>query len=777
MDTRNRCRILEGVSSTTARRTTMITWFLLVTLFCKSTQGGNADGNSVWLCEPWNLTVNSSKQTIVLTWEDDPSCSAGNGTVVYELEVLAADHPQHYDEVPVTPEQTGEVHVWSWRSPLALECASHSVRISSRYKNQRSPWKLERTLPALGNVLEAVVFPQNDVFRVGSTVTFCCVLPPGAHLKKMSVGGYKDTDTNTIMISKQTHALTVLLNRISKNSCTNVFCITELLQVSGTCVYVDDLPADKNLQCETRDLKSVICRWTVGTNADLGETRKSYWLQGRKCETGYKGSCSIDVAVNASVTTWTLVVQNRLGTVNLTDVAAMTQRVYMLAPDVDVSHVNARNVCLTWRWREHYYTSLNVSCQVNVSSGETSVISETSALSAVVINLIPNWSYTATVRCATEKHVWKWGDWSPRVSFHTKGDVPDPPDVWMQMKENHVIITWKELLANQSHGTILDYTVSWAKTGEAERRNSTTVTAGQSVGLSVDTSAAYSVSVTARNSNGSSSASSISVPPWSPDRTGLNPSRISGSDGGFSLRWSASPKAACGYVVDWCPTSGNCTVEWIKVPPHQTKATISSKNFRNGVRYTLSVYACTQRAPLLLEQSEGYVREEKIQDNLFEHLNVTQQDYNMEVSWDPVRLAEQPAFIRGYVLYWSDNNSKTSFSVTTANPEATSLTATNLRIDSYEFTLKALTAVGECGTTRRSTSLNSLTDALIKVITIYLVTASCLILLLTIICCRHWTCIKWKVYPPVPKPVLMDKWMTSPLPPVLSVNVVPPFPG
>lgn len=123
------------------------------------------------------------------------------------------------------------------------------------------------------------------------------------------------------------------------------------------------------------------------------------------------------------------------------------------------------------------------------------------------------------------------------------------------------------------------------------------------------------------------------------DRTRVNTSWIIGSNGGFNLSWSSSPTASCGYIVDWC-TTGQCIVEWLKVPPNETKANIfsgksyslptkrlcivkcpyvtihlscyffTSETFKNGLRYSLSIYACTQGAPVLLEIREGYVREE-----------------------------------------------------------------------------------------------------------------------------------------------------------------------
>lgn len=113
------------------------------------------------------------------------------------------------------------------------------------------------------------------------------------------------------------------------------------------------------------------------------------------------GICS--VPLKSTETTWTLVVENKLGKVKLTDEADMTTRgpapytcvsvgsqaclpvyisfslpfvsVHMFAPDnVTYSHMNARNVRLTWTWSNHYYNNLNITCQVNVSSHDTYVI-------------------------------------------------------------------------------------------------------------------------------------------------------------------------------------------------------------------------------------------------------------------------------------------------------------------------------------------------------------------------------------------------------------------
>lgn len=88
------------------------------------------------------------------------------------------------------------------------------------------------------NNLEAAIFPQDKVFKVGSTVTFCCILPAGTRLNRMYLDGYNAADMNTTKINNQTYALTVHLNQSSQASCTNVYCETDTSN-NGNCAYID----------------------------------------------------------------------------------------------------------------------------------------------------------------------------------------------------------------------------------------------------------------------------------------------------------------------------------------------------------------------------------------------------------------------------------------------------------------------------------------------------------------------------------------------------------
>ncbi|XP_020495677.2 leukemia inhibitory factor receptor isoform X1 [Labrus bergylta] len=748
------------------RRTIMISWLLLfVSLFYQSTQDGIGKEKGVLHCGPQNMTLEKFDQMILSTWQDDPSCFALRDVLIYELVVLIEDQEVHHDKLAVLHNQIGSTHSWSWTPYLALECASHSVRISLRYNNRTSPWTQEKTLPGRGASKKPQVFPRDKVFEVGRHGNFCCIMPAGAVFNKMYMSGYNNSNMKTRKINNQTYVLTVLLDQPSNNSCTNVICQTSDY---GACAYIGYRPDDRDLQCETQDLESVDCLWTVGKELPKRQLSTEYQLNGSDCPNGSKGRCSQRIQ-EVGERTWTLTAKNNLGKRELTDRADLMKRVHMFAPEgVSASAVNARNVTLSWRWKVLRYSNLNITCQVNVSHFETNTMSEifgVGLLSVVVTDLIPNWTYNVAVRCGTTEHFWKWSNWSASVNFHTRGDVPDALDVWMQARDNQTVIIWKEPQSNESHGDILEYEVSWTETAERERLNKTKVDHNfLSVSLTLDPTEEHIVTVSARNINGSSSPTTIVIPRrksvFLPDITNVETDGIIGSDGGFNLSWSVSSAASCGYVVDWCPASENCRVEWLKVPPNVTNTRVFSKSFKAGVRYSLSVYACTNRAPVFLERREGYTEEKRIEDSLFQSLKWNQRDSDVEISWEPVPLRNQPAFIYGYVLYVDNNNNKV-LSVSTDDPKASSLTATNLNINTYTFTVKAKTAAGEEGTTTITATLNSLTDNLIEIVCVSLVAVFGLLSLVTILCFRHWSCIKHKVYPPIPTPVLRDKWLTT----------------
>lgn len=161
------------------------------------------------------------------------------------------------------------------------------------------------------------ISPQDRVLEVDSRFTFCCILPKGQIFDKMYLTGYNDIYMNTTKISDQTYALTVDLKVPSENIWTDVKCKSKtqdngasvkigckydlalcwnfwfwslkyVLLINAGCSFFSlffwyhhsDPPGDRDLRCETRDLESVDCHWTVGRSTHLHKPTV-YQLLGR----------------------------------------------------------------------------------------------------------------------------------------------------------------------------------------------------------------------------------------------------------------------------------------------------------------------------------------------------------------------------------------------------------------------------------------------------------------------------------------------------------------
>lgn len=125
--------------------------------------------------------------------------------------------------------------------------------------------------------------------------------------------------------------------------------------------------------------------------------------------------------------------------------------VHMYAPELTILTVNARSASLKWEWTEQCYNNLSVTCQVYISYGGIYTMVSIArrqtwtrfitfnlipdilllcsqigkvgvGLQLAVNDLIPDWKYSAAVRCGTTQHFWKWSEWSKTVSFNTEGD-------------------------------------------------------------------------------------------------------------------------------------------------------------------------------------------------------------------------------------------------------------------------------------------------------------------------------------------------------------------
>lgn len=746
----------------------MLSWLLLSSLLSLSSLEPCLDG--VWLCGPQNVTVNFdvATQTISTTWEDATSSSRIQGGLIYDVEVLLSDDLKkvHSDAIEIGPEQAGFLHHWTWTSSVPLECATHSVRLRSRYLNRTSQWSPLQGRAGTMAERRPEVFPKDRVAEVGSRFPFCCVLRPSEGPVNMRYHGRR---METTQISGQSHIITVPIQE-ALSGCVNVYCNTSS-QSNGACVYVGYRPDDRALVCETRDLQSVECHWDRGRPTNLALRRRTkYTLNGRECPIEKTPSCKLPVEVDDEEESWTLTAQNPLGAVELRDRADLRDRVYMLAPvNVTASHINAREASLEWRWTQPLYSSLNMLCQVQLDDGGDLDMRNYSggALRSVVVDgLLPAWTYTVTVRCGSLDSFWRWGEFSRESSFQTKEDTPEALDVWMHIEGNQTVIAWKTPPAKQSHGQIQDYEVTWGGVMDRSRSKDTIRPPFQSSPSYVlplaPSGGDMVVTVTARNSKGSSPPSSIVIPSSLLTEREVNSSTVYSSEGGFNLTWNASINASCGYIVDWCPTFTPCNVEWMKVPDGVTSARIQSASFEECVRYTFSIYTCSPEAPDLLYRAEGYMKE-CIPNEEITNLANRQSGSSLDISWTGIPPEKQTAFVLQYVLTYFDNalppDETTMSTVSTANPEDNILTVTNLHSKSYKFTLKALTSVGTSNGKTFIVNVEMQFDQLITVILLSMGAMLFFLSMVTFLCYMNWKCLKQEFCPDIPKPAWKEEWL------------------
>ncbi|KAJ7987124.1 hypothetical protein DPEC_G00335500 [Dallia pectoralis] len=700
------------------------------------------------------VNFNCSEQRICVTWEDHPSDLKGSDQLIYDLEVLLTDSMKelHHEAVHVTSDPISSKHHWSWTPVLPLQCASQSVRLRSRYQNYISQWSPLQTNNGI-NSSHPVVYPRDRVVQVDSNVTFCCILGPGQSVKVMD---YNNISINATKIGPLVYEIRVRVLTHSPWNGFNVQCFSTLY---GTCVYVGYPPGDRNLTCETRDLVSVECDWDIGRDTRLTKKRKTvYRLNDRACHDETKFKCKQTTDVEQGERNWTLTARNPLGTLELVDRADLKKRVHLFAPvGLEVLEVNARSASVQWRWDQEQYKLLSMVCQVQLEySGriEKKEYPGSVVVPLVLTDLAPAQSYTVKVRCGLAQHFWKWGDWSSGRTFQTKEDIPEMLDVWMQIEGNQTLILWKSLTANQSHGGILDYEVTWGN-------QNTTVLPTQHCFPVIDqfTSEGQRVTVTARNSVGRSPPSAITIP-RRPQRM-RSGGNVIGGNGMFDLVWSASPNASCGYVVDWCPTYRQCRPEWLKVPTGTTRARVQLVRFEECVRYTFSIYAGTSGAPELLESREGYVKE-CLPEVRITGLETKQYGSDtVQISWTGVPPENQTSFLLRYVIYYYDNSNsemKTVY-VPADEPEAKNLTGLTMGV--YTFTVKAVTSLGEYGAATKHLKMTDPVDQLITVMFICLGSIAILLTLVTVLCYKKRNCIKNSLYPKIPKPAWNDKWLTK----------------
>ncbi|XP_043932164.1 leukemia inhibitory factor receptor [Protopterus annectens] len=687
---------------------------------------------------------------------------------------------------------------WTWNSYIPLECTAFSVRARCKYddpflsknKSLWSDWSLIKAVQGKEPSNGPLIYPSEKVVQAGSNMTFCCI-----PLKGQTVTEFKYGDKNDLLpvdLGSGVKGLIVYNLNVSSQSGTNVYCILSENAFDGVVVFVGyppDIP--QNLSCETRDMKNLICTWDPGRVTGLvGQRRTNYtldeWLSmtNKTCileSIPELYICGFTMRKGQRIYNVTLHAENPLGSSVSNLVFDVTQRVYPNPPsDLILESVQSTNVSLMWSFKANYL-SLELLCQIEVKEIATDCEMRNysmmggpsdSSHSVIVDGLKPDSSYTFRIRCATFP-IWKWSEWSEQRACRTLEALPSVgPDVWLQISGNGLnrtaIIIWRFLSHDEGNGKILSYEILAVSENKVQEHKHISVSASEnSTHVPIDENE-YMITVTAKNSVGTSPASSLRIP-----------SSLSSSNGGEVLtytadgtgdavliEWHDNYNVTCGYVVEWYnfPVS-QLDLQWQKYLSNTTSVVIKSDVFQQGVRYRFSVYGCQEQAYQLLEKKIGYTVElaPKVQPNVSVYETTSSV---VLLKWDDIPEEDLQGFLQGYMIYLSKQENTTSKSASEdtggseetkkrniTDPTLTTLKIANLQSGtSYKVGVAPYTHGGEGPQKINYFVTKTSVIEILPAILVPVAAAVCLGLITSVVCYRKRRWIMETCYPKIPNP-------------------------
>ncbi|XP_019506283.1 PREDICTED: leukemia inhibitory factor receptor [Hipposideros armiger] len=631
-----------------------------------------------------NLSADFPTSTLHLTWNDKGSAFPHHSNVIWEIKILRKENVEAIKLLTYNTTLNGQdtVHHWSWTSDMPLECTTHYVGIryyidDSHFSGRKewSDWSpLKNVAWSVDPDSQANVFPQDKVILVGSNITFCCVTQ-----EKVLSAQIGSTQCPLIHLDGENVAIKIYNISVSASSGTNVVFATKE-SMSGTVIFVGyppDIP--QKLNCETYDLKQIICTWDPGRPTALVGTHNTVYTLFESFSGKYVRFERVEVPMNESyqlsfqmlpnqeIYNFTLKARNPLGQSESTILVNVTEKVCPRTPtSIKVKDINSTAVSLSWHLPGNF-ANINLLCQIEIN--KPNIIQElrnvtikgveNSNYLVVVDKLNPYTMYSFRIRCSSETF-WKWSKWSTEKQYLTTEAIPSKgPDTWREWSSDgkNLIIYWKPLPINEANGKILFYNVSCSSDKNTQSL-SEIPDPQHKAEIQLDKND-YIISVVAKNSVGSSPPSKIASMEIPNDD--LKIEQAVGMGHGILLTWNYDPNMTCDYVIKWCNSSQSkpCLMDWKKVPSDSTQTVIESDQFRPGVRYNFFLYGCRNQGYQLLRSVIGYI--EELAPTVAPDFTVedTSAD-SILVKWEDIPVEELRGFLRGYLFYFEKGERDTS---------------------------------------------------------------------------------------------------------------------
>ncbi|XP_033035298.1 leukemia inhibitory factor receptor isoform X2 [Trachypithecus francoisi] len=629
-----------------------------------------------------NLSADFSTSTLYLKWNDRGSVFPHHSNVIWEIKILRKESMELVKLVTHNTTLNGKdtLHHWSWASDMPLECAIHFVEIRCYIDNlhfsghkEWSDWSPVKNISWMPDS-QTKVFPQDKVILVGSDITFCCVSQ-----EKVLSALIGHTNCPLIHLDGENVAIKIRNISVSASSGTNVVFTTED-NIFGTVIFAGYPPdTPQQLNCETHDLKEILCSWNPGratalvgpraTSYTLLESFSGKYVRFKRAEAPTNESYQLffQMLPNQEIYNFTLNAHNPLGRSESTILVNITEKVYPHTPtSFKVKDINSTAVKLSWHLPGNF-AKINFLCQIEIKKSNsvqeqrnvTIKGVENSSYLVALDKLNPYTVYTFRIRCSTETF-WKWSKWSNKKQHLTTEAIPSKgPDTWREWSSDgkNLIIYWKPLPINEANGKILSYNVSCSSDEETQSL-SEIPDPQHKAEIQLDKND-YIISVVAKNSVGSSPPSKIASMEIPNDD--LKIEQVVGMGKGILLTWHYDPNMTCDYVIKWCNSSRSepCLMDWRKVPSNSTETVIESDQFRPGVRYNFFLYGCRNQGYQLLRSMIGYI--EELAPTVAP--NFTVEDTSADsilVKWEDIPVEELRGFLRGYLFYFGKGERDTS---------------------------------------------------------------------------------------------------------------------
>ncbi|XP_058234504.1 leukemia inhibitory factor receptor isoform X3 [Hemibagrus wyckioides] len=673
--------------------------------------------------EPAALSVEvcvKSSWSLEVRWTEHQNSASSAQT--YQVQIGQSNHFNIVTQTNVRKEAGVQIVSWIWTSALPLQCADHFVRIR-RVPGSWTDWTSHYVcFVFLGqqNVSsnKLRLFPNEEFLQEGSSFFFCCIPPDGARVTALS---FSNTPYPLINISHRVQAIRVLGLNTTK-MVVNLICQDDSGNQQAVLNYVTYPPEKpKNLSCETRNLKNMVCSWTPGRAPNLSGVRNCRYTLHILNSNGLMfpcderpSSCQFPVLPEIIFYNISVVVNNSLGEERESYAFNITHRVcvcvcvcvcvlQIVFPVLEDMVVIPGSLHAEVYWTlDGNFTGLQLMCQITMEPINTTTELQCVGmecvrnLSVCVQQLLPSSQYSTRGRCAVQHN--SWGSWSTTHTFSTEPLVT--LDVWRKIEENHhsrrIRVLWRTF-SSSSHSRVKVYEVCV----QQQEENTVCVTVTEMQANFTVGGGVCNVSVRACTHTGLSLLSSITVPA---QKTAPNTmeKRIVGNADGFLLIWSGLSSATCGYTIEWCMMDNleSCEVQWRKVSANQTSLFLSANEFKVGYRYMFNIYSCDSDGHQIYERHIGYLKEQKPLQAPDVCLSPGVSSHSITLEW---RFDEEnpahPGFITGYTLtiHTGPNNTQGVHSVTVDDPHCKRVTVEGLcESQRYTLQLAACTKAG-CG--------------------------------------------------------------------------------